>query len=135
VPETRTLTYQDEALDVTLELGAATTLAGVRRALLQGRALAYLDEGAAEAGLAATARRIVVQYLYPDLLAAVVEAEGLDPEMPVADFLALPEALTDLWQNLVYDLNPHWYPFRRPDEPEDEAEKKGVTPASDSAGA
>ncbi|HNT74400.1 MAG TPA: hypothetical protein PKH77_05205 [Anaerolineae bacterium] len=144
MPETRRLSYQDAELDVTLELGAATTLAGVKRAMFQGRALAYLDEGIPPAGearavssLEVAARRIVVQYLYPDLLAAVVAAEGLDPEMSVADFLALPEALTDPWQNLVYDLNPHWYPFQRPeDKPDQESsEKKGVTPSSDSANA
>jgi len=69
----------------------------------------------------------------------VAEVEGLDAEMPVADFLALPQALTDAWQNVVYELNPHWYPFTPSPLPEGEgtegepeAEKKGGSGNSDS---
>lgn len=130
---TKTLTYQDDGLNVTLVLGAATALSGIKRAMLQGRAAAHLDEipVAAERALEVTALRIVVQYLYPDLLAAVVAAEGLDPEMGVSDFLALPQALTDAWQNQVYALNPHWYPFKKEDgESDPEAEKKDGSPTS-----
>ncbi len=129
---TKTLTYQDDGLNVTLVLGAATALSGIKRAMLQGRAAAHLDEipDAAERALEVAALRIVVQYLYPDLLAAVVGAEGLDPEMAVSDFLALPQALTDAWQNQVYALNPHWYPFKKEGESDPNAEKKDGSPTN-----
>lgn len=129
---TKTLTYQDNGLNVRLTLGSATTLSGVKRALLQGRALAYLDnnQGNQEHALEAAALRVVAQYLYPDMLAAVVEAEGLNPEMDVVEFLTLPQELTDAWQNLVYSLNPHWYPFKKEETPDAEAEKKDDSPTS-----
>ena len=131
--DNRELTYEGGGLKVRLVLGAATVLAGMKRALLQGRAQAYSDLVGAESGaggsVEATARTLLARFLYPDLLACVVEAEGLNVEMSVAEFLVLPEALTDAWQNLVYALNPHWYPFQRPDE----AEKNAATPRSDSA--
>lgn len=131
---TQTLAFQSDGLDVRLVLGPATTLAGIKRAMLQGRAMAYLEShpAAPERSLEAAARRIAVHYLYPDLLAAVVEAEGLDPEMEVAEFLALPQALTDAWQNQVYALNPHWYPFKT-EEADAEAEKKDGGPANSSS--
>ena len=130
MPDQRELTYEGGGLTVRLVLGAATVLTGMTRALLQGRAQAYSDQVSAEdgEGLANTARVILARFLYPDLLACVVRAEGLSLEMSVAEFMELPEALTDAWQNLTYELNPHWYPFPRPDE----AEKNAAPPRSDS---
>lgn len=133
---TRTLTYQDEAHAIALTLGPDTVLAGVKRALLQGRAVAYIEALPADGATTVdqAAQRLIAQYIYPDLLACVVAAEGLDPEMGVADFLALPQGLTDAWQNLAYELIPQWYPFQTADaEAPAEAEKKGVTPSADSA--
>lgn len=129
--ETRELTYEGGGLAVKLVVGAATVLAGMKRALLQGRVTAYLDEHTPEEGIDATARSLLVRFLYPDLLASLVHAAGLDVEMDVETFLALPEQLTDTWQNLVYELNPHWYPFQRSDEAE--AEKNAPAPNSASA--
>lgn len=131
MPETRELTYEGGGLEVHLVIGAATVLAGMKRALLQGRVAAYLDEHEPEEGIEATARNLLARFLYPDLLASLVQAEGLDADMDVETFLALPEQLTDAWQNLAYELNLHWYPFRR--EPEDVAEKNAPVPSSASA--
>jgi hypothetical protein len=130
MPEQRELTYEGGGLNVKIVVGAATVLAGMKRALLQGRAQAYNDQQAGEEGLEATARVLLARFLYPDLLAGLVSAEGLNPEMDVAEFMALPEAFTDAWQNLTYELNPHWYPFERDTA---EAEKNAAPPRSDSA--
>ena len=138
--KTQELIYQDEELTVRLVLGAASVLAGMKRAILSGRATAFLEsqesQAAGTASVAATARNLIAQTLYPDCLAAIVEAEGLDAEMDVAAFLQLPEELTDTWQNAVYDLNPHWYPFRRNAEDEEQADEKkaplSVTSVNDS---
>ena len=84
---TREIVYQDEALTVHLVVRAATALDGMQRALFQGKAAAYIaaldDEDTGE--INSTARRLLANFLYPDLLAAVVEAEGLDVEMDVED--------------------------------------------------
>ena len=135
MPETREIVYEDETSVVHLVVRAATALDGMQRALLQGRAAAYIaaldDEDTGE--IAGTARRLLANFLYPDLLAVVTGADGLDVEMDVATFLDLPEGLTDAWQNAVYELNPHWYPFRREDEDETEADEKKVPDKSASA--
>lgn len=133
MPDRRELTYEGGGLTVKLTLRAATVLDGMRRALLQGRAASYLDaqpENEAN-GLDMTARGLLVRILYPDLLACVVTASGIDQDMQPGEFLDLPEPFTDAWQNLVYELNPHWYPFRR--ESEAETEKNAVLPRSPSA--
>ncbi len=134
--ETHELTYEGNELTVRLVLGKATVLVGMKRALLQGRANAYLDtlpKTNDVAGLDAAARQLLVRLLYPDLLACVVSAEGVDADMDVETFLALPEQLTDAWQNLVYELNPHWYPFARPADETEVAEKNVPAPNSASA--
>ena len=57
-----------------------------------------------------SALRITAGVFYPDLLAATVEWEGLDPEMTPGAFVQLPDPLTNAWSDLVYELNPHWLP-------------------------
>lgn len=155
---TRELAYEDESRTVRLIIGEATALAGMKRALLTGRAQSYLDsltgampnaeaeeeveenveDGVAFDSIAIAACTLLVRYLYPDLLAAVVEAEGLDVDMDVEAFLSLPQALTDAWQNLVYELCPAWYPFHRKDkkdaDDDADAEKKARTAAASAAG-
>jgi len=128
MPEQRELTYEGGGLKVRIVVGAATVLAGMKRALLQGRAQAYSEQADAD-GVDGTARVLLARFLYPDLLASLVEAEGLDAGMEVAAFMDLPEPFTDAWQNLVYELNPHWYPFERNTA---EAEKNAEPPRSDS---
>lgn len=135
MPETREIAYQDADLRVQLVVGAASVLAGMKRALLIGRAEAYLKEVSPSStgqAVAAAARTLIARTLYPDCLAAVVTAEGLDVEMDVAAFLQLPEGLTDAWQNAVYALNPHWYPFRR-EADEDKADEKKAPDSANSA--
>ena len=86
MPELHELTYEGNDLTVRLMLGQATVLAGMKRALLQGRANAYLDtltETNNVAGLDVAARQLLVRLLYPDLLACVVSAEGVDADMDV----------------------------------------------------
>jgi len=133
----RELTYQDDQHDVVLVIEEATALSAMKRAIYQGRAQAHIEalearvseEGASFAGgtVGIQAQNIVAGVLYPDCLAAVAEAQGLDPDMDVPTFLSLPQGLTDAWQNLVYELNPHWYPFHS------DAEKKDAEPSDNNS--
>lgn len=87
------------------------------------------------AGMTFLADAIGARMLYPDLVSSVIEHEGFirgqpfDLEnMSVVDFLALPQPLTDSWQDAVYELNPQWSPTPSADEKsegEKAAEKKG----------
>jgi len=153
---TREVTYRDEenGLDVRIVVRTATAMDGMVRALLQNRAEEYIQslttldgvpriEGAddeatddapaevAPVSVRIVAARMMARFLYSDLLAVVVEAEGIDTEMDVETFMLLPEQLTDVWQNVVYELNPHWYPFVRPEEPKPEDDAKGKKADSD----
>lgn len=61
--------------------------------------------------LTVSAASIMAQVIYPDLIAATVESDGLDAgTLSIEDFLVLDERLVGAWEEAVYDLNPHWLP-------------------------
>lgn len=108
-------------------------MTGMKRALLRGQANAYLRALDEEAGdgdsdttsVDALATVLLARVVYPDLVACVVEAKGLDvSELDVAAFSELPDSLVDAWEAAVYELNPHWLPSASADE-EEQAAKKG----------
>jgi len=131
--QTRTVAYESGETKIVLEVREATALTGMKRALLRGRADAYLqalsgesdEESSAEnnSALDVMAATLMARVVYPDLVACVVSAEGLDvATLDIAGFCDLPDSLVDAWEAAVYDLNPHWLP--RSDEEETEGEKK-----------
>jgi len=71
-------------------------------------------EGAKSDGrdpLTVSAACIMAQVIYPDLVAATTESEGLDVgRLAIEEFLGLDERLVGAWEEAVYDLNPHWLP-------------------------
>ena len=123
----RVVEYQDDTLNVRLAIGPGTALARMRRAVYSGRAMRFLDGMDKQTGVQANAMRITASVLYPDLLGAVVEAEGLDlDELSVAQFMELPDTLVTQWENATYEAIPHWAPMFGEDEAQEEAaEKKG----------
>ena len=61
--------------------------------------------------LTVSAASIMAQVIYPDLIAATVESDGLDVgSLSIEEFLELDERLVGAWEEVVYDLNPHWLP-------------------------
>ncbi|MBN1261088.1 MAG: hypothetical protein JXB35_10445 [Anaerolineae bacterium] len=131
---TRVVEYQDSKLKVRLVVQEANALIGMRRALLRGGAEGYLKiqeaqiEGERPKSVKLAALRLVARMQYPDLLAATVEAEGVDPEMEIESFLDLPDRLVIAWENAVYELNPHWLglePGEAQGNEDEAAQKKG----------
>lgn len=53
---------------------------------------------------------------YPDVVTAVVEADGMDWPPSFEEFCELPESLVDALTPAAQELNPHWYPQERPKE-------------------
>jgi len=147
---TKTVEYlvegdEAEATSIRLVIGQATVLMGMKRAVLQGSAESWVASQRAEvlgdiqtdddptAGnghrpeiLVLMAGSLAARILYPDLIACVVEADGLDVGgLTVDAFLELPDRLTGAWEAVVYELNPHWLPGPRADtQAEADAEKK-----------
>jgi len=123
---TKIVTYQDDNLAVELTVTEATVLVGMRRTRLklQGDAIEKEDVGK---GTYDSDRHLLRVTIYPDLVAATIDAHGL-PSWPLAfeDFLNLPEALWVQWEDAVYDLNPHWLPS----EAKTPEEKKANLPIS-----
>lgn len=142
---------EGEATIIRLIVGQATVLMGMKRAVLQGSAeswvasrrakvltdIAAQDDDSADddptAGnghspeiLTLMAGSLAARILYPDLIACVVEADGLDVEALTVDaFLELPDRLINAWDAVVYELNPHWLPGPRAETGEEaNAEKK-----------
>lgn len=132
----RTLEYVDKGYDVKLVVTEATVLSGMKRAVLAGFGLSYLkahgygfgDDGGKKgvSYVELSAQRVIAQSVYPDLLAVTKEAVGLDLDMSVEEFMELPDGLTGVWSDLVYELNPLWLPRA---EEETEAVKKGDKPS------
>jgi hypothetical protein len=73
-----------------------------------------------------TARWLVARVVYPDLLAAAVDADGLNLDMGIDEFIGLPAGLRAAWEDAVYGLNPQWLPEPAPATEQEAAElKKG----------
>ena len=107
------LTYRKNDLDITLEIAPATALMGMERSLLRGQADQVADEP--------QAARVLHRFLYPDLVACVIKAEGLEWPPTFEAFAALPDDLVARWERMCYATNPHWEPGYQDEEA---AEKK-----------
>lgn len=140
--------------DIRIVVRNANALVGITRAILQGMAENWLtihgygeageagaeaseaeadEAGGAEAEAKAKERpvsprviaaRIMARVVYPDLVATIEDAQGVDPDMSIDEFLDLPDGLTGPWQDAVYELNAHWLPSRPTSPKKVEAEKK-----------
>ena len=128
----RTVVYKDDDYDVEIVVRQAALSAGFRRTALQSREMARLKEKDKVEG----AEGYLVQWAafrtLPDCLCASVEVRNLDKEktqlsseMDLDQFLSLPEALVIVWEQAVYECNPHWMPIPK------EEEKSGEVPEPD----
>jgi len=138
--KTKTVEYQDGELDVRIVVQEADGLAGMRRSVLRSAGSAYLesledggeeDEEGKLSALEMTSRRLMAFLLYPDLLGSAREIEGLNPDLDVEEFFALPERLINAWQAATYALNPHWLQSE-PEDDEEAEELKKDSQSSDS---
>lgn len=118
--KTTTVEYRDDDLTVRLVVARANIQAGMTRTRLQVVSDAQPDEDQDV--------QLLRRFTYPDVIAATVEAEGIPWPLSFEDYLALPERLGVMWEQAVYDLNPHWVPGW---EERAEAEKKAsATPST-----
>lgn len=127
MPKTSEVVGNLDGEDVRLVVQEPTVLTGMRRAILTGRALDAVEAlGEVDDGVGSIALMLVARYTYPDVIAATVDADGLDVEnLSLADFMNLPQLLVDAWLVAVYEICPHWRPNWQPQtEEESEAEKK-----------
>jgi hypothetical protein len=108
-----TVRYRKAGLNVTLEIGAATALMGMERSVLMAEAQKAENEP--------RALQILHRAVYPDLVACVLEADGLDWPLGFEAFAQLPDELVARWERACYQANPHWAPGYQL---EDDAEKK-----------
>lgn len=105
---------------ITLEIGPATALMGMERSLLKAEANAIEGES--------RPAQVLHRYLYPDLAACVVQAEGLPWPISFEEFSQLPDELVARWERACYQANPHWEPGYQSEE---EAEKKAPSSGGD----
>lgn len=114
---TKTVETQLNDQDVRIVVGEATVLAAMQRQVYRARAKDEVERLQADMGAQSTAvgsaLALIAFYQYPDCLAATVTATGLPvATLTLADFIALPEALVDVWLTAVYALCPEWSPTR-----------------------
>lgn len=99
--------YQGDGFVSHFTVSQATVLIGMARSRLRldgERAIEPDDD-----------RRLLRVYTYPDLCAAVTEADltgpnGLNWPPDFETFLGLPDGLVSKLEEAVYRLNPHWLP-------------------------
>jgi hypothetical protein len=133
--EQKTIAGQLGDQEVRIVVQAATVLSGMRRAILADRVSTELDARGLGSSSLDVAVLLVARFTYPDLLAAVVESEGINTDdMSLDDFLNLPQALVDAWLVAVYELCPHWSPRSLHSEAEAAAEKKKEAKGSAASG-
>lgn len=122
----RTLTITHGDMSVTIS--EASTLIGVKHTRLKAEADEELKRAMTPEEIDID-RKIVALFLYPDLIAPVVEFSGFT-QPTLDEFLELPEPFIADWEKAVYELNPHW---RYVPDPEMQ-EKKALTSPGDSSG-
>jgi hypothetical protein len=106
------IVYKDQYYDVTLTVKQGTFADGIRRAALQGESLLA---GPIE-GMLENLSVLITQWIRPSCLAGLASVENrgeheIKPEPTLEEFMEYPDALIELWQNTVWELNPHWSPF------------------------
>lgn len=120
----KSVEYKDDELDIRLIISRADVTIGMERSLLISRAepLAPLKEDASELDVMRHEAQVYARsFLYPSLIASVVEHEGFD-HWPVTpeEFTALPEPFVIDWESATFELNPHWK-LKFPDTEEEKA--------------
>lgn len=116
---------------VDLEVGSATVLVGAEKYLVAEECIQIvkdLEDAATKGGpVVPRGLRIVASGVYPSLISALTKwhawrKEGGDeiPKPSFLEFVELPEALWDVWSEVVYKLNPHW--VSKPSAPTSEQE-------------
>jgi hypothetical protein len=96
--ETRTI----ERGEIRVVVSEATALIGMKRTRLKLEA--------ERAGEVDPDRHLLRMLTYPDLMAATVQAEGIEWPLEFETFLGLDDRLVGRWEEAVYGLNPHWLP-------------------------
>ena len=121
--------YQDDEYNVEIEVGQATIQMGLARSDL------WFDARSSNVAGRSLLSRIGILQTYPACVAATLSVNNLpklneegEPELTEAGgyllypkqlsmadltleaYLALPESLGVLWQDAVFNLNPHWLP-------------------------
>lgn len=109
-PKTETVTHKKQ---LWVTVSEATVAIGIKRQNL-------LRQARAEAP-ASFDEQLLRLLVYPDLIAATVDARGFD-DWPISfdDYLALPEQFAYEWERAVYALNPHWIPEKKKPEVADD---------------
>lgn len=108
----REINYHDDDLSVRLVVRSATVQIGMKRTLIAEQARKEENERGElpEGDIDELSRRILHTIIYPSLIAATVEHEGLDWPLSFEAFRELPEKLESQWELAVYELNEHWRP-------------------------
>jgi len=107
-----------EVCGVIITVQTANALMGIKRAIMRDECLIDLRS---EKFQDSPVELVTLRWVYPDLISAVVDIQGM--QTPTFEQVAaLPDELITAWSDAVYGLNPHWLP-----KSEEEIDKKKVT--------
>ena len=119
--QTSQIEYKDLYYDVTITVKQGTFADGMKKAGLQGEAL--LAGAGADLGFGENLGLLIAYHVRPSCLAALVNVENrgelsVKPDPTIEEFMEYPDALITMWQEAVWELNPHWSPFGRNQTPQ-----------------
>lgn len=98
------------AEEISVTIQEADAVIGLRRKLLSAQAFVEDAENPGTVKPVETdpARHMLRVMDFPNLVAPVVEVQGLPDPITFEDFASLPEVMLTRWSEAVYELNPHW---------------------------
>ena len=134
--ETETFTYTDRKGNaITLTLTEADVERGTQRFTINAQMKKVVEDAQAAGHPYSPEAAYDLTLIFPNLVASVTKAEGLNWPPTADEFLRMPEQLWDKWSTVARRLNPHWFPEARlaPTVEEEKKEPSGEPTPSTSA--
>ena len=129
----KVLTYKDENYNVDITVRQATVADGIHRSVLVAQM--YTLPAVTDTKLASESRitRLLLLHTYPACLSVSTfkhrkSVKKLEEDMSTDAFLALPDVMVFQWEQIVFELNPHWDIQRAAKESVEETKGEALEP-------
>ncbi len=118
--KTSKIRYQDDELNVRIEIREARVIDGYKRQVMLSNLVGSSPPISSDTPVTDVATYILKAFTYPNVISAttrIVNLKGAKKRLPESPekltfeaLLELPEKLVRIWEDAVIELNPHWMP-------------------------
>ena len=123
----RTITFDSDGIKAEVVCYSADTLAGIRRQIMASEALQELSEEKNADAAISFAKSVKWPLLIASAKIVSFSKDGKDKKLDFDTYLTLPGLFTTIWEEAVYEVNPHWQ-FGQTLESLEDIEKKARKP-------